>query len=60
MWHWLITLTSVVNFTLLSNFAPVFVTPGGFLLFGERLSRTFLVGMFLLAGGCGDIARRQF
>lgn len=45
VWHWSIVLTSVANATLLANAAPVFVTLGGWLLFGERFSRTFLMGM---------------
>ncbi len=50
-WHWSIANTSVANATLLANFAPIFVTLGGFLFFGERFSRTFLLGLGLgLAG----------
>ncbi len=52
-WHWSIRFTTVANATLLANFAPVFVTLAGFVLFGERFSRTFLTGMALaLAGAC--------
>jgi len=52
-WHWSIRFTSVANATLLANFAPVFVTLYGFALFGQRFSRTFLIGMSLaLAGAC--------
>jgi drug/metabolite transporter (DMT)-like permease len=46
-WHWSIKLTSIANSTLLANFAPIFITLGGFFLFGERFTRTFLVGMIL-------------
>jgi drug/metabolite transporter (DMT)-like permease len=46
-WHWSIKLTSIANSTLLANIAPIFITLGGFLLFGERFTRTFLVGMIL-------------
>lgn len=46
-WHWSITLTSVANATLLANFAPVFVALGGFLLFKERFTKLFLIGMAL-------------
>ena len=46
-WHWSITLTTVANATLLANLAPVFVTLGAWLLFGERFSRSFLVGLTL-------------
>lgn len=52
-WHWSLRFTTVANATLLANFAPIFVTLGGFLLFGERFSRRFLVGMALaMAGAC--------
>ncbi len=43
-WHWSIRFTSVANATLLANFAPIFVTLGAWLLFGERFTRSFLVG----------------
>jgi drug/metabolite transporter (DMT)-like permease len=46
-WHWSITLTTVANATLLANLAPVFVTLGAWLLFGERFSQSFLVGLAL-------------
>lgn len=45
VWHWSITYTTVANSTLLANFAPVFVTLGGWLLFRQYVSRLFLVGM---------------
>ena len=52
-WHWSIAFTSVANATLLANFAPVFVALAGFVLFGERFSRTFVAGMAAaLAGAC--------
>jgi drug/metabolite transporter (DMT)-like permease len=52
-WHWSVRLTTVANATLLANFAPVFVSLAAFALFGERFSRTFLVGMAMaLVGAC--------
>lgn len=50
-WHISITLTSVANATLLANFAPVFVTLFGWLLFGLRVTRTFVGGMVLALAG---------
>jgi drug/metabolite transporter (DMT)-like permease len=50
-WHWSIALTSVANATLLANFAPVFVALGGFVLFRERFTRLFLIGMALALAG---------
>lgn len=57
-WHWSIQFTTVTNATLLANFAPVFVTLAAFALFGERFSRTFLIGMAMaLVGACILIGR---
>lgn len=53
VWHWSITLTSVANATLLANAAPVFVTLGGWLVFGIRVTPVFLLGMFMALGGMG-------
>ena len=52
-WHWSLQFTSVANSTLLANFAPIFVTVGAFVIFGERVSRTFLLGMALAFVGAG-------
>lgn len=51
VWHWSIHWTSVANATLLANFQPVFVTLFGWVLFGRRVRRVFLVGMFLALSG---------
>ena len=52
-WHWSIRFTSVANATLFANFAPIFVTFGGFVLFGERFSRSFLWGLAMaIFGSC--------
>jgi drug/metabolite transporter (DMT)-like permease len=51
VWHWSITLTSVANATLLANFAPIFVTLGAWLWFGQRFSGMFIVGMATALGG---------
>ena len=37
IWHWSIKFTSVANATLFANFAPIFVTLGARVLFGERI-----------------------
>ncbi|GAB4347227.1 MAG: DMT family transporter [Gammaproteobacteria bacterium] len=60
VWHWSIVLTSVANATLLANAAPVFVTLGGWLLFDERFSRTFLAGMTLALAGMGVLMSESF
>jgi len=51
VWHWSIKYTTVANATLLANFAPVFVTLGGWLVFGRGFGRLFLGGMALALGG---------
>lgn len=50
-WHWSLRYTSVANAVLLSNFTPFIVTAASFLLFGERFSALFLVGLALAVGG---------
>lgn len=59
-WHWSLQFTSVANATLLATFAPIYVTLGSFLLFGERFSRLFLVGMALAIAGAGVLMGRSF
>jgi drug/metabolite transporter (DMT)-like permease len=56
-WHWSIRLTSVATATLLANLAPIFVTIGAAILFGERVTRGFaaalagaILGSAILAG----------
>ena len=61
-WHWSIQLTSVANATLLANFAPVFVTLGAVLLFRQRISRLYLIGLTTATLGLlilmgGDLGR---
>jgi drug/metabolite transporter (DMT)-like permease len=51
VWHWSIYFTSVANATLLANFAPLFVVLGGWCIFGQRVSRTFLLAMGLALTG---------
>jgi drug/metabolite transporter (DMT)-like permease len=51
VWHWSLMYTTVANATLLANFAPVFVTLAGFVLYGETVSRRFLLGMALALAG---------
>lgn len=55
VWHLSIQYTSVANSTLLANIAPLFVTLGGFLLFRERFTRLFLLGLALAIVGAGTL-----
>lgn len=50
-WHWSIKLTTVANATLLANLAPVFVTLGAYLLFGDRFSTRFVTGLVTAVAG---------
>ncbi len=50
-WHWSIKLTSVANATLFANFTPIFVTVGAYVLLGERVRPSFLLGLALALGG---------
>ena len=54
-WHWSIRFTSVANATLLANFAPIFVTLGAWLLFKQRASLGFALGMLVALSGTGFI-----
>ena len=51
LWHWSLQYTSVANSTLLTNFAPLFVTVGALLFFHERITRVFIMGMAVALGG---------
>ena len=67
VWHWSLHMTSVANATLLGNTAPIFVTLAGWLLFGQRFSLLFLLGLalgilgvVLLVGVSFDNGERPF
>lgn len=51
VWHWSIRYTTVANSTLLANFAPIFVTLGGWWLFRNRVSGVFVIAMVTALGG---------
>jgi len=51
VWHWSIIYTSVANSTLLANLAPIFVTLAGWLFWRQKVTRTFLVAMFIAIAG---------
>jgi drug/metabolite transporter (DMT)-like permease len=52
-WHLSIQYTTVANATLLSNFAPVIVTLGAWLVLREKITSSFLVA--LLVAFCGAL-----
>lgn len=66
-WHFSIHMTTVANATVLPNVAPVFVVIGGWLIFRERVTGTFLVGLivamigvFVLTEASFALGREQF
>ena len=59
LWHWSVVLTSVANATLLVNLAPIFVALGSWLLFGERFTGTFIVGMVVALAGSSLLVGRD-
>jgi drug/metabolite transporter (DMT)-like permease len=60
VWHWSLQFTSVANATLLTNFAPIFVTLGTWLLWGQRFNRTFLLGLGLALAGATMLIGASF
>ncbi|MBS0337553.1 MAG: DMT family transporter [Proteobacteria bacterium] len=52
-WHFSVKFTSVANSTLLANLASVFVTLAAWLLFRQRPTRLFLVGLVTALAGVG-------
>jgi drug/metabolite transporter (DMT)-like permease len=59
LWHWSLHLTTVANSTLLTNFAPICVTIGARILFGEKITVRFLSGMALALAGAGMLVGRS-
>lgn len=51
LWHYAIDRTSVANATLLANLAPLFVAPLAWLLWRERVTGWFVIGLFVALGG---------
>lgn len=56
-WHWSLAYTTVANSTFIANLAPVFVTLLAWILFRERVTGLFLVGMFVAISGAGLMVR---
>lgn len=60
VWHLAIHYTSVANATLLPNMAPVFVTMGAWLLWRQRVTRTFIAGLILAIMGAALLIGQSF
>jgi len=52
-WHWSIQFTSVANSTLLANLASIFVTLAAWVLWRQRPTRLFLLGLAAALLGVG-------
>ena len=52
LWNTSVTTTSVANATLLTNISPIFVALVSWLVFKERFTLTFIVGMVGAFAGC--------
>ncbi|MEQ9363350.1 MAG: DMT family transporter [Leptospirales bacterium] len=59
LWHWSIHFTTVANSTLLTNFAPIFVTLVAYFFLGERFDRRFPLGLLLAIAGAALLIRRS-
>lgn len=59
-WHSSLGYTSVANATLLANNAPIFVALGAWVLWRERPTRSFVVGLGLSIVGCALLSRGGF
>jgi len=60
VWHWSIIWTSVANSTLLANLAPIFVTLAAWILWRRKVTRAFLVGMFVAIAGMFVLVGPEF
>lgn len=60
VWHWSIKLTSIANSTLLTNSAPIFVTLGAWMLFGERITMRFVAALVLALAGAAMLVGASF
>jgi drug/metabolite transporter (DMT)-like permease len=59
IWHWSLQYTTVTNSTLLTNVAPIFVTIGARILFGDRIKLSFVIGMLLATSGATLLVRNS-
>lgn len=57
VWHYSIQMTSVANSTLLANVAPVFVVLAGWILFGTRVTGTYMIGLAAAMTGVFILSR---
>ena len=58
-WQSSVLMTSIANAVLISNLHPIVVAFGAFLLFGERISRVFVIGLVFALLGTGLLVRES-
>jgi len=60
LWHTSIVHTNVANATLFANMAVVYVSLGAWLLFGQALTRVFMLGMIIALAGAAMLSADSF
>ena len=60
VWHYAIVYTTVANATLLANLAPIFVALAAWLLFNERITRLFILGLGFAISGAAMLTGASF
>lgn len=51
LWHWSLTMTKLANANLLTNFAPLVVILGGWLLYRQRITANVSAGLVIALAG---------
>jgi drug/metabolite transporter (DMT)-like permease len=59
-WHWSIVKTNVANATVLANLAPVFVAMISLVIFKERITKWFAVGLIVAVLGAALLSGMNF
>ncbi len=59
-WAWAVMFTTVANATLFANFAPLVVTLGAWVLFGDRVSKLFVAGLAVALVGAAVLLGVSF
>ncbi len=59
-WAWAVMFTTVTNATLLANLAPLIVTLGAWVLFGQRVTMLFVAGLALALVGAAVLLGVSF
>ncbi|MCP4705039.1 MAG: EamA family transporter [candidate division Zixibacteria bacterium] len=50
-WYWTLKYMDVTQMAILHNFKPIIATVAAFLILGEPVSSTFLIGGIIVIGG---------